>query len=160
MPAPIVVRERHALAGRECAEHAMLMVVLQMIPVHGSASEPYLHFAGADVGRTHARPPRLRCVWTIPAGWRKPTARRGRYGDCTNPTIGRLWTSGRAGECIRTFEAHLCEENFYAARTRVKKASTFVLRSAARADSRPVHPVISWIAAVVWPAASCTERIS
>src|SRR2546425_6754004 len=28
------------------------------------------------------RPPGLRCVWTIPAGWRKPTARRGRYSDC------------------------------------------------------------------------------
>ena len=29
------------------------------------------------------RPPGLRCVWTIPAGWRKPAARRGRYSDFT-----------------------------------------------------------------------------
>ncbi len=54
MPAAIIMREWYALAGYECAEHAMFVFVLQIVPVQGSASEPYLHCAGADVGRAHA----------------------------------------------------------------------------------------------------------
>ena len=41
--------EWHALAGWERAENAVLLMVMQMIPVHGSASEPCRHCAGADV---------------------------------------------------------------------------------------------------------------
>ena len=50
MPAAIIMHERNALARYKGAEHAVLMLVWQMIPVHGSTSEPYLHCAGADVG--------------------------------------------------------------------------------------------------------------
>ncbi|MGH6930800.1 MAG: hypothetical protein ACREEE_00045 [Dongiaceae bacterium] len=52
--AAVGMRERNALAGRECAKQAMLMMVIQVVPVHGSASEPCLHCASAGAW-PHAR---------------------------------------------------------------------------------------------------------
>jgi hypothetical protein len=50
--------------------------------------------------------------------------------------------------------------NFRRHGTRSKKVATFVPRSSARDDNRAVHPVMSPMAATLWPAACSTDRIS